>query len=87
MEDGMKTRPGQVFTKADGEKVILGHCSECRDGEHEDFCDDVRMTIIRDPDTKKLVYRGFLCSLHRDARDADGYDLIVKHRKQIPQHQ
>jgi len=39
-------------------------CCECRNGEHENYDNDVKMTVVRDPDTKKLVKRGYICETH-----------------------
>jgi len=68
----------RVFVRADGEKIVLGDCSECRDSEHEDFDDSIRLTVVRDPETNKIVFRGHLCGCHRDIRESDGYVLYDK---------
>ena len=59
--------------KADGSTYEEGRCFECRNGEHEDFDDDVRMTLVRDPDTHKVYRRGYLCSEHRGVFESDGF--------------
>ena len=58
----------------------MRRCCECRNGEHENLDDDVRMTIVKDPDTGHIVKRGYICGEHREAYECDGYDLIVKGR-------
>lgn len=53
-------------------------CAECRDGEHANYDDDVRLAIVRDPETKKIVKRAYLCGEHRAARRSDGYEVIER---------
>lgn len=51
-------------------------CSDCRDGEHDNYDDDVRFVTVRDPDQRgRFVKRAYLCSQHRQAYTDDGYDL------------
>lgn len=47
-------------------------CHECRNGEHDNYDDDVRLTVVRDPDTGQ-VKRANLCEHHRVAAADDGY--------------
>lgn len=54
-------------------KTTQRRCAECRDGDHENYDDDVQLTLVRDPDTKKIVLRAYLCGDHRAARRYDGY--------------
>ena len=53
-------------------------CCDCRNGEHVNFDDDVRLTVVRDTDANRIVKRGYLCSEHRTAYEMDGYVLILK---------
>ena len=55
-------------------------CKECRDGEHENYDDDVRLVMVRDPNTRGKVMRAFLCGEHRDAREDDGYLVEILNR-------
>ncbi len=48
-------------------------CCDCRDGEHMNKTDDVRLVVVRDPDTGHLRRRGYLCSEHRQMYREDGY--------------
>jgi hypothetical protein len=50
-------------------------CFECRLGEHDNYDDDVRLVVVRDPETKKIVRRGYLCGDHRDCWRTDGYEV------------
>ena len=52
-------------------------CADCRDGEHDNYDDRVVLVVIRDPDTKKLIKRCYMCEEHRKMYDYDGYDVIV----------
>jgi hypothetical protein len=50
-------------------------CCECRDGEHDNFTDDVRLYVVRDPEERRIVKRGYLCSEHVQSKLLDGYEL------------
>ena len=52
----------------------MNNCSECRDGEHEDYDDDVQLVIVTDPDGKR-VKRAKLCREHREMHASDGCDV------------
>ena len=54
-------------------------CADCRSGEHENYDDDVMLVVVRDPDTKKLVRRSYMCGEHRGAYLDDGYELLDNH--------
>jgi hypothetical protein len=54
----------------------LRRCAECRDGDHENYDDDVRLTTVRDPDSGRIALRAYLCGEHRAARRDDGYGVI-----------
>ena len=53
----------------------MKQCFECRNGEHDNLDDDVRMTTILDPDTGRLVGRGYLCGEHTVAKLDDGFNI------------
>lgn len=53
-------------------------CVDCRDGEHDNYDDDVRVTIVREPGKGKWVKRGYMCRLHREMYAEDGYDVTAK---------
>ena len=48
-------------------------CADCRDGEHENYDNDVRLVYVKDPDTNKMVKRSYMCDLHRRMYEDDGY--------------
>jgi len=50
-------------------------CADCRNGDHPDYDDDVRLVYMRDPETKKIVKRAYLCKEHRDMYLDDGYEV------------
>jgi len=52
-------------------------CFECRDGEHDNYDDNVELVTIKDPDTKKIVKRGYLCGEHQTMYLDDGYELFL----------
>jgi hypothetical protein len=56
-------------------------CADCRDGEHDNYDDDVRLVVVRNPDTNRLVKRAYMCKEHRtmygDEVSGDGYDVTV----------
>jgi len=51
----------------------IKRCSDCRDGEHENYDDDVQFVEIRDPDGSGFVKRANLCGEHREMYHSDGY--------------
>ena len=55
----------------------MRQCADCRNGEHANYDEDVRLTVARDPDTGKIGKRAYLCSEHRAAYLDDGYALKV----------
>ena len=53
-------------------------CADCRNGEHDNYDEDVRLVVIRDPETQKLVKRAYLCDHHRQCYMEDGYEVHEK---------
>jgi len=53
----------------------MKQCADCRDGEHENYDDDVKLTVIKDPNTQKLVKRSYMCGEHRTMYFDDGYSI------------
>lgn len=56
----------------------MRQCCDCRDGEHDNYDDDVILTTVREPDTGRLLKRGYLCESHRIMYEDDGYILKEK---------
>ena len=56
----------------------MKQCADCRDGEHKNYDDDIKLTILRDPNTKKLTKRAYMCKVHREMYADDGYEIITK---------
>jgi hypothetical protein len=52
-------------------------CADCRNGEHENYDDNIVLTIVRDPDTKKIIRRAYMCSQHRILWNDDGYEVLL----------
>lgn len=50
-------------------------CSDCRDGEHDNLDDNVKLVVVRDPDKRGFVKRAYLCENHRRIHEEDGYIL------------
>ncbi len=54
----------------------IKHCADCRDGEHENYDDDVELVIVRDPDKPSPWFkRAYMCGQHRGMYLEDGYEL------------
>ena len=62
-------------TRADGHTYEVGRCFECREGEHDDMDDDIRLVLVRDPETNHIYRRGYLCGEHRGQFRDDGYTV------------
>jgi len=54
-------------------------CCDCRNSEHENFDEDVRMTIVRDG--RHIIRRGFICHAHRETYEDDGFDTTIEVRR------
>lgn len=50
-------------------------CCSCRDGEHEDYDDLIELTLVKDPESGKVILRGYLCGEHREMYADDGFIL------------
>jgi len=53
-------------------------CSDCRDGEHDNYDDDVKLVVIKDPDTNKIYKRAYMCNHHQQQYDDDGYKIYIQ---------
>lgn len=53
----------------------MKHCADCRAGEHDNYDDDVKLVVLRDPDTNRIVKRSYMCTNHRRMYDYDGYEI------------
>jgi len=56
----------------------MKHCAECRNAEHTNFDEDVRLTIVRNPDTNRIYRRAYMCNEHREMYHMDDFDVYVK---------
>ena len=54
-------------------RVKMKQCSSCKNGDVINNDTDGEMHIIRDPDSGKIVIRGYLCDDHLQMYDDDGY--------------
>jgi len=68
----------KATTPIKAEPVKVKRCAACRNGEHDNYDDDVRLTVVSDPATGKLVHRAYLCGEHRQAYDYDGFKITIK---------
>ena len=55
--------------------VTQKQCADCRDGEHDNYTDDVWLVFVRDQKTKKVVKRSWMCSEHVSCYLDDGYEV------------
>lgn len=51
-------------------------CADCRNGEHDNYTDDVTLVFVRDLDTKKIIKRANMCSQHIEMYLGDGYEVV-----------
>jgi len=59
----------------------MKRCADCRDGEHENYDEDVRLVVIKDPETKRLVKRANMCGEHIEMYCVDGYQVWIDGRR------
>lgn len=50
-------------------------CCDCRNGEHENYDNNVKLVVVRDPETGHIIKRGNLCATHREMYETDGYKV------------
>lgn len=55
------------------EDKIMTQCCDCRDGEHENYDEKLELCYVKNPETGKMVKRGWLCQEHREMYRSDGY--------------
>jgi hypothetical protein len=67
--------------KAQAEAMKEKRCCECRASEHENYDDVVGLCVVKDPETGKIIQRGYLCAGHVEIRTMDGYDVYLNHLK------
>ncbi len=53
----------------------MRNCCECQKGEHPNYDEEVRLLMVREPDTGRLVVRGYICKEHAEAFAQDGYTV------------
>lgn len=52
-------------------------CADCRDCENPNYDDDIRLTVVRDPETRKIRKRAYMCDQHREMYAQDGYTIHI----------
>ena len=52
-------------------------CLVCRNGEHDNYGDqdEIKMTLITNPETGRQLKRCYLCEEHRQMFTDDGYSV------------
>ncbi len=50
-------------------------CADCRDGEHANYDENIKLVVVRDSDTGHIVRRAYMCAEHREMYDDDGYTI------------
>lgn len=50
-------------------------CADCRDGEHPNYDDNVDMVTVKDPESKKIIKRSYMCNEHVFMYLDDGYEV------------
>jgi len=55
--------------------MTIKQCFQCRNGEHENYDDDVRLFVISDPDKQERTKRGYLCGQHQMMAMEDGWNI------------
>lgn len=57
--------------------ATVKRCNDCRDGEHDNYDNNVILTIVRDPETGAFVKRAYLCDMHSEMYLDDGYTVTI----------
>jgi hypothetical protein len=53
-------------------------CADCRDGEHENYDDDVKLVMVKEPDERQFLKRAYMCNEHREMYVSDGYVVKIQ---------
>jgi len=53
----------------------MKRCTDCRDGEHENYDDNVQRMVVRDPDSMEVLKTTELCDYHKEMYASDGYEV------------
>lgn len=76
--NGEPYSPAQARKEMD--KMKIKQCADCRDGEHDNYDDEIRLVVIMDLDNRGgpfggLVKRSYMCETHREQYAQDGYGV------------
>lgn len=52
-------------------------CADCRDAKRETD-GTVKLILVRDPGTGKMVKRAYLCEEHEEMYASDGYEMLAQ---------
>lgn len=52
-------------------------CKDCQNGEHDNYDENIKLVYVRDPDTKKIIRRCYMCETHQEMYCQDGYEVII----------
>ncbi len=61
------------------EDTMTKQCADCRDGEHENYDDDVKLVVVKDSENR-LVKRSNMCAEHVEMYLVDGYVVYYNGR-------
>ena len=50
-------------------------CLECKEGEHDNYDDNIIKVKVIDPETGKVYRKGLMCLEHRELYLSDGFWL------------
>lgn len=53
------------------------NCTACRDGEHDNYDDNVMFVKVINPDTNLIIQTAYLCESHRECYLDDGFEIDV----------
>ena len=57
----------------------MKQCHFCKEGEHENYDNDIKLIVLLDPETHKRVQPPtWACSEHRQSFEDDGYKVQVR---------
>jgi len=53
-------------------------CADCRDGEHDNYDDDVKLVMVKETDERQFLKRAYMCKAHRNMYEDDGYEVKIQ---------
>ncbi len=65
----------QCITELEKKLATQKQCTDCRDGEHDNYDNNVKLVTVREIGQGSFLKRGYICKSHRNMYTEDGYTV------------